>query len=199
MKADLTMQHKGFTLIEVLVALFILSAMALISYRGLSAVLTAREQVSSETKKWQGVTTFLARFEQDIQLSASYPARTATGNVSTWIGSTDSQRVPQIEFSRFPSLNDSGTPRHIGYTLNANNEIELWLWSSLDVVPNKLPARYPVLRNVREFTLHYLTTDLAWVDSWPLLPGNTNTPLAVQLHITLTSGEKVVRVYSLKS
>lgn len=199
MKPILPMQHKGFTLIEVLVALLILSAMALMSYRGLSAVLTAREQVTTETKKWQSVTAFLSRFEQDIQLSASYPARSVSGNTASWIGSTDSQRVPQIEFSRFASSNDSGTPHRIGYTLNTNNEIELWLWSSVDTVPNVTPVRYPLLRNVKEFTLRYLSPDLVWADSWPLLPGNTNMPLAVQLHITLISGETVVRVYSLKS
>lgn len=46
---------RGFTLIEVLTALLVLSLLALMSYRGLSAVLDAREHVRAETEKWRRV------------------------------------------------------------------------------------------------------------------------------------------------
>ena len=38
-------EHDGFTLIELLTALLILSLLALLSYRGLSTVLDARQQI----------------------------------------------------------------------------------------------------------------------------------------------------------
>src|SRR4051812_16355559 len=52
---------RGFTLIELMIALLILSIVALMSYRGLVAVLDAREHVAGETAKWRRVASFLAR------------------------------------------------------------------------------------------------------------------------------------------
>jgi len=75
----------GFTLIELLTALLILSALALMSYRGLGAVLDAREHVTKETDKWRRVAAFFARFERDIQLAAPRPVRTVSGIAAAYI------------------------------------------------------------------------------------------------------------------
>src|SRR5262249_27229329 len=50
--------RQGFTLVELLVALLVLSLLALTSYRGLSAVLDARQHVSAESEKWRRVAAF---------------------------------------------------------------------------------------------------------------------------------------------
>ena len=68
---------RGFTLIELLTALLILSLLALMSYRGLGAVLDAREHVRQETEKWRSVAAFFARFERDVQLAAPRPVLAA--------------------------------------------------------------------------------------------------------------------------
>ena len=64
---------RGFTLIELLTALLVLSLLALMSYRGLGAVLDAREHVKYETDKWRRVAVFFARFERDVELAAPRP------------------------------------------------------------------------------------------------------------------------------
>jgi len=76
---------RGFTLIELLVALLILSALALMSYRGLGAVLDARVHVTRETDKWRHVATFFARFERDVQLAAPRSVRGLSGTAA-WLG-----------------------------------------------------------------------------------------------------------------
>jgi general secretion pathway protein J len=90
---------RGFTLIELMSALLILSLLAVMSFRGLSAVLDARDQVRRETEKWRGVAAFFAHLQRDAQLS-SRPLRAAPG---------------RVEFSR------------AAYELNQNREIELVL------------------------------------------------------------------------
>ena len=79
----------GFTLIEILSALLILSLLALMSYRGLGAVLDAREHTRNETDKWRRVASFFARFERDVQLAAPRPVRfAATATMDTTMGAT---------------------------------------------------------------------------------------------------------------
>lgn len=189
----------GFTLIELLTALLILSLLALMSYRGLGAVLDAREHVGQETDKWRHVVSFFARFERDVQLAAPRPVRAASGIAPAWRGRAGATAEPRLEFSRFASAEGVDTPRRLAYRLNEKQEIELWLWPGLDVAPDAVPVRYPVLTGVTKFELQYLDANLAWVDTWPATGRDLPIPQAVQLRIVLASGEEIVRVFALRS
>ena len=57
----------GFTLIEVLVALFILALMALMAWRGIDALVTSREVAQTHLDGSMKLQTVLQQFEQDIQ------------------------------------------------------------------------------------------------------------------------------------
>lgn len=191
--------QRGFTLIELLTALLILSLLALMSYRGLGAVLDAREHVTRETGKWRQVTAFFARFERDVQLAAPRAVRSASGNAPAWLVRPGATLEPRLEFSRFASVEGVDSARRLAYRLNERQEIELWLWPGLDVAPDALPARHPVLSGVTKFELHYLNAEFAWADVWPALPGDGAIPRAVRLRIVLASGEELVRVFALNS
>jgi general secretion pathway protein J len=194
---------RGFTLIEIMSALLVLSLLALMSYRGLGAVLDAREHTRYETDKWRRVAAFLARFERDVQLAAPRPVRSAadtgTGTAPAWLGERSSTEQTRLEFSRFAATEGVDSARRIAYRLNEKNEVELWLWPGLDVAPDTLPARYPVLAGVQTFELQYLNPGLVWVNVWPSSPADPPIPQAVRLRIVLASSEEIVRVFALQS
>ena len=188
---------RGFTLIELLITLLIMSVLALVSYRGLGAVVDTREHVAQETVKWRSVAAFFARFERDVQLAMPRAVRTAVGNAPAWQGTPGSVR--RLEFSRFAAAEGVDTARRIAYGLNEKHEIELWVWPGLDVAPTALPERYPLLEGVIGFDLQYLNAGLAWVNTWPVTESETAIPRAVQLRLVLASGEQIVRIFELKS
>lgn len=199
MRRDHRGRGRGFTLIELLCALLVLSLLGLMSYRGLGAVLDAREHVRVESEKWRRMQSFFARFERDVRLAAPRPVRTISGSAAAWRGRPDATEEPLLEFSRFASTEGVDAARRLGYGLNDRQEIELWLWPGLDVAPGTLPARYPVLGGVKEFELQYLNSKLAWASTWPVSPGDPPIPLAVRLRILLGSGEELVRMFALTS
>ena len=176
-------QSRGFTLIELLAALLILSLLALMSFRGLGAVLDAREHVRQETEKWRSAAAFFSRFQRDMQLSAPRPMLAA---------------ARRIEFSRFAAAEGIDAPRRVGYQLNDSREIELLLWPAFEPAPGAQPSRYSLLTGVAEFQLQYLGSDLAWVDAWPRTERDPPLPQALRLRVVLASGEELVRVFSLK-
>ena len=186
---------QGFTLIELLSALLILSLLAVMSFRGLSAVLDARDQVARETHKWQRVAAFLSRFERDIGLSAPRPVRALAGSAPAWIGAPGTG----LEFSRFASAEGLDVARRVAYRLNPNREIEIALWPGLDLAPGAQPARYAVLSGVAEFDVQYLDRARAWVPAWPAAAGDPPLPRAVRLRLRLSTGEELVRVFALQS
>ena len=198
MKPSAGFAMRGFTLIELLTALLILSALALMSYRGLGAVLDAREHVTRETDKWRRVAAFVARFERDVNLAAPRPVRSDSGIAPAWRGIHAATTEPLLEFSRFASVEGMDSARRLAYRLNERQEIELWLWAGLDIAPGTLPARYPVLANVTTFELQYLNANLAWVDGWPGSRLDSPIPQAVRLRIVLVSGEEIVRIFGLR-
>jgi general secretion pathway protein J len=186
--------QRGFTLIELMVALLILSLLAMMSFRGLGAVLDARDQVRQETVKWKRVAAFFSRFQRDAQLSAPRPVRSASGTAPAWRGEAGAG----VEFSRFASAEGLDVARRVAYQLSENHEIELLLWPGLDVAPSAQPARYAVLSGVSSFEVHYLDAALEWVDAWPRLARDPPLPRAVRLRIALASGEELVRIFALQ-
>ena len=190
---------RGFTLIEVMTALLVLSLLALMSYRGLGAVLDAREHVRHETDKWRSVAAFFGRFERDVELAAPRPVRGPAGIAPAWLGTPRGTAAAGLEFSRFASNAGIDTARRIGYRLNDKNEVELWLWPGLDLAPDAKPARYAVLTGVKTFELQYLNPALVWVNAWPSTPTDQPIPRAVRLRIVLATNEEIVRVFVLQS
>jgi general secretion pathway protein J len=167
------MRPRGFTLIELMCALVILSLLALMSFRGLSAVLDARDQVRQESEKWKAVAAFYSRFQRDLQLSAPSPV----------LGT-----AARFEFSRLAMAERADVPRRVAYALNADREIEL----TLDA------ARHPVLSAVAQFELQYLDPAFVWVEAWPRTERDPPLPHAVRLRLVLGSGEELVRIFSLR-
>lgn len=199
-----SMSH-GFTLIELLTALIILSLLALMSYRGLGAVLDAREYVRQETEKWQRVTSFFTRFERDMQLAAPRPVRVASAAVPAWHGrlhaTPEGASLSYLDFSRFASAEGVDAMRRIGYRLSEKQEIELWLWPGLDIAPGVQPDRYPILTGVTKLELQYLNADRLWMNTWPdMMAGSpvaaiSSIPQAVRVRIVLASGEEIERIF----
>ena len=190
---------RGFTLVEILVALLMLSLLALMSYRGLGAVLDAREHIRQDSAKWERIALFFVRFQRDVELAAPRPVRFGASVAPAWVGGRNETAQARLEFSRFASNEDIDTAHRIGYLLNDKGEIELLLWPGLDVDPDTVPKHYPVLVGVKIFELQYMNAALAWVDAWPSAPNDLPIPRAVRLRIVLSSDEEIVRVFVLQS
>lgn len=188
----------GFTLIELLTALLVLSILALISYRGLAAVLDARAHVTVETEKWRKVAAFFSRFERDVQLAAPRLVRIPSGEMPAWLGRLEPSADPRLEFSRFSSIEGIDVAQRTGYRLNEKQEIELWLWPGLDIAPGAAPVRHVVLAGVTTLEMQYLNSESVWVDAWPGTRLDPPIPRAVRVHLVLASREEIVRVFVLK-
>jgi general secretion pathway protein J len=189
-------RNSGVTLIEVLTALLMLSIIALISFRGLGSILDARDQAAAQTQKWRRLAIFFERFERDVSMAAPRPITAENQFYPAWYGISGSRSDSSLEFSRFASINGPDSPRRLGYRLNENKEIELWLWPGLDRASGAA-ARHVVLAGVATFELQYLNRDLTWLSVWPGTTGDRPIPRAVRVRLVLSSGEEIIRIFEL--
>lgn len=195
--------HQGFTLVELLVALFILVLLSVAGYRGLNAVLQTREHVAQETRKWQHLAFFFSRLEQDVAQAVHRPIRDAGGLTQPeWIGRevVVAENEAQLTFTR-AGMPDQGAamlaPQRIGYRLQQGSIIML-RWPYLDQAPLSVPLRYPLLDGVRDFHLRYLDANGNWLSLWPAAGQTGGLPTALEAEVTLDSGEKITRVFALQ-
>ena len=72
---------KGFTLVEVIIALAIFAVLSIIGYKGISSLIQTKERVQIEDAKWQELMVFFDRFEFDIKQSINRPIRNRDNDI----------------------------------------------------------------------------------------------------------------------
>lgn len=193
----------GFTLIELLVALMILTFISVAGYSGLNAVLQTREHVADETRKWQHLAFFFSRLELDIAQAVHRPIRDPSGNISPeWIGHNVvvGDNDAELSFTR-AGMNDQGIemlpPQRIAYRFE-RGAIVMLRWPTLDQAPATNPTRNTLLEGVSLFKLRYLDSNNIWQEIWTPSTATLVTPSALELNITLNSGEQISRIFALQ-
>ena len=166
------MRQRGFTLVEMLVALTIFALMSVLAYRGLAAVLQTREHLTEDNQRWRDIALTLAQLEQDVSMAVDRPVRDSgdlplpalVGNPQA-LGANDAQ----LSFSRMGMAWQTGVladvQRH-GYRLN-NGTLEQLVWPVLDQAPHSAPEVHALLDGVRRFELRYLDGSGNWQPRWP--------------------------------
>ena len=199
-------RSRGFTLIEVLIALTIFAIMSALAYRGLTSILDARDRVAQENRKWREISIFFARLEADLVNAVARDIRNSNNlTEAAFIGNASfaKETEGQLMFTRMGLPGASGTlaaPQRFGYRIKQGIVEEL-VWPVLDQGQRTVPAVYPLLAGVSTLRLRYLDSANQWRDTWPGLGSGTTPPLpkAVEVVLTLDSGETITRLLLLLS
>jgi general secretion pathway protein J len=192
--------NKGFTLIEVMVAILIFAIMAGIAYRGLNSVLDARARIVEDNRKWREVALAFAMVDRDVVAAADRKARSRDDlELLPFVGD-----IGEFEFSR---MGDGNTPaRRVDYRLSAG-ALEMLVYPSIDAAPRDTASAFTLLRGVQSMTARFLDAKGQWLGRWPdpaITPSAAAAagkkeplPRAVALTLTLDSGEDMTRVFAL--
>lgn len=193
---------RGFTLVELLVALAIFAVMAVAAYRGLSVMLDARARIEQENQKWRGMALFFARLENDLGAVLERPVRGAADLPLPALSGKVLAVAPdeaQLAFTRSGDGGQAGVlaaPRRVGYRLRGE-AVELLTWEVLDQAPRSSPAASPALNGVTQFDLRYLDRNGNWQQQWPPAGQDGGLPSALEVRLRLNSGEEARRVFAL--
>ena len=175
---------RGFSLLELMIAVALLALLAAMSYRGLSSIVGSQAAVQAETRRWSDLAAVMAQLGQDLSLALARPESTAPGElVITRRGDADAGAA------------HSG-PRRVGYRLR-DGALEYVVWPSAPARAAE-PVASAVLDRVAGFELRALAADGGWT---PLraAPGQAAVlPRAVEVQIVLAGGERIARLFVLQ-
>lgn len=195
--ARLRRSSRGFTLLELLVALSIFALVSVIAYTGLQTTLTTRDQVQAGAERLNQLQRTFSIIEQDLTQAINRSIRDRFGDprapMLTELGS--------LEWTRGGQANPLGLERaslqRVGYLLEDDTLVRQ-LWLALDQPYEPQTRSTELLTGVEELEFRFLDENRDWLDDWP--PADSTAaplPRVVEIRLELTDLGSVSRLFLL--
>ncbi len=193
---------RGFTLLEILVAMVILAVMGLMAYRGVSEARVAVANAESHLERLRAVQRSVQLMVTDFRTLTRRPVREPIGDGQRATLLRDPNSVALAELSRGGWPNGAGTPRgtvqRVVYRVE-DGKLLREHWTVMDATLSTPPVRRELLAGVERVEIRYLTSGREWIADWP--PYNNTAdlgfymrPLAVELTLVLTDFGEIRRI-----
>lgn len=208
---------RGFTLVEVLIALAITAFVAAIAFTSFTTVLNGVESSQATAERVYQVNRAWMMISRDLEQFVARPIRDEFGELEPAMQGGMAARFP-LSFTRGGWHNPVGHPRSELQRVSYRLEDEI-LWRDsypvLDRSGETLVQEVALLEGVEELQLLFLdgtdnantvgsTSELEtrnWPDSWVIdtsQPGSVlNPPLAVEIRLQLSDWGEMRRIYAL--
>ena len=196
--------QSGFTLMEVLVALFILSILSITAVSGLNAVLRSQSQQVGVAHQLQALQFTYTWLEQDLNEYVTRDVLNAHG-----------ERLPSLMLSSDYELNKVGVPgiiqlvltrggikeprnlsslQRVAYALQ-DKQLIRYTWPVLDAVNTTVVESRILLHNIARIQLRYLSERGTYYNNWRDYTGTALLPQAIEWQITDEEGRAVTWLF----
>jgi general secretion pathway protein J len=169
------MRCRGFTLLELLVALAIFAVLATTTYAGLVNILSQRAAVEEQAGRLQALQRSHRQLERELAQFAGRGIRDGFGDTQPALQLGG--QAPGLEFTHGGWLNPLGRPRavlqRVRYVLDQDRLLR-FSWQVLDRAQDSEPLEQVMLEGVRSLQVRLLDEANEWHEQWPpeaLLPG----------------------------
>ncbi len=207
---------KGFTLIEILISLFIFTIVALIMTKALHSVLAAQSATEQAAEQLRETQFALLLISRDLEQALDRPVYNQDGSVEgPFIGKRAQLVLTHGGFANPDGALISSALQRSGYRLEKDQLIRD-TWTALDPAPHTLPDSRVLLKGVKDFSFRYLDHKNVFHSFWPpdsentqptssstanvvskaleVLQGGTKLPRAVEIKITFNQGGKIEQI-----
>jgi general secretion pathway protein J len=197
--------RKGFTLIEVLVALAVFGVMSMLAYAALGSTLSNADYLSDRMDRLQSIQRAVRYLSTDLFQLVPRPVRNELGDGFDPALETTLSSEFAIELTRGGWGNPAGLPRgtmqRVAYRLE-DDELVRYYWTVLDRTYANEPIATVLLDNVESLYFRFYTGDGEFSEVWPpqVQLGVTqirSRPRAVEIVLTLADQGEIRRLLEL--
>jgi len=194
--------RRGFTLIEVLVALAVFAIMSALAYGTLNQTMISAEILSARMDRLQAIQRTMRQVSQDFMQLTPRPVRDELGGTLAASLRTNVQSGYALELTRGGWTNPIGLPRgtlqRVAYRLE-DNELIRSHWNVLDRTFSNQVISVTLLDEVESIIFRFMQENGEWSEQWPPLQrtgplGLRYRPRAVQVILTLIDEGELTRL-----
>ncbi|WP_245391572.1 type II secretion system minor pseudopilin GspJ [Thioflexithrix psekupsensis] len=158
--------EKGFTLLELLIALSIFALIAVMAYGGLGTVLELSAHTQEQAQYWKKIQFTLARLQQDVEYFTPRSIRNPYGDVEPALSAQGDSVVWTRDGWLNPLQQTRSALQRVRYRYENGG---LWRdqWVVLDQAQDSQPYSILMLDNVEQIKWQFLDQDHVWHDVWP--------------------------------
>lgn len=188
---------RGFTLLELIIALAVFALMSAMAYSGLQSVLETRQHVELQAEQLKHVQIAWATVERDITQAIGRRLRDGNGDLLPVLRGGNNI----LEFSRIGWNNPNQRPRsaiqHVLWHWE-NEKLKRSTWLVLDQSPTSLPQDAVVLADVKAFELRFMDEQRQWQLLWPSGGENEDRlPRAIEVTLDIPGWGRISRLFKL--
>ena len=197
-------QARGFTLIEMLVAVFLLAVLGGAGFSMLFQMNTTRGVVIAQADRLTELQRTFYWMSEDFSQAVDRPVRSASDDrTPSFLYSVQGDSIIEMSRSGWTNPAREVSParsdmQRVSYSLDDDRLIRSY-WYHLDTTEDEPTKRRQMLDEVEDLTLRFLDREGSWHDSWPPLdvleePG---MPAAVEVRLQLEDLGSVNRLFAL--
>ena len=197
---------RGFTLLELLVAIAVFAILAVVAYGGLNTMLNLSHRATLQTERLTKIQTAVMILSQDFNQIVNRPIRDEFGDTQPSFLGGGMRGGQGVEFTRGGRRNPGGFARaslqRVGYTLRDGQLLRL-SWQVLDRAQDSAPISQMIIDQVNALDFRFLDNAGEWHDQWPLDNTAQATlipqplPRAVEVAIDFQDLGRITRLYPL--
>jgi general secretion pathway protein J len=200
----LATRARGFTLLELLIAITIFAVIATFVYTGLAVVLDTKRQTDDYLERLTKLQLGLNLMQRDIEQAVDRPVRDEFGDPLPAMRS-GGQSTLLLELTRGGYANPMQLPRstlqRVGYQLEDETLYRV-TWPELDRAQNTEPHRQPLFDGVKGIEIVYYDQAMKKKAEWPMQnTGNLQTgpapalPKAIEIDIEMDKWGNIRRLF----
>lgn len=196
------MRARGFTLLEVLVAVFVFGIVATLAYGGYNQLIRQSEIVESNASRTRAIQAAVQRMSEDFAMIEPRPVREPLGESLEPALRSGEDTEALAELTRSGWSNPAGVSRstlqRVAYALQ-DNKLRRAYWNALDRTQTAEPTDAVLLDRVRSASFRFMDQNQGWHEQWPPLDYSGADaarlrPIAVEITLDLEDWGKLVRL-----
>lgn len=195
---------RGFTLLELLVALSIFSVLSVMAYGGLQTVISTKKSTDKSADRISEVQLVMTRISNDLRQAVTRKIRDEYGDFLPAM-QTSKNGDEAVSWTRAGYRNPAQLKRsnvqRISYKLEQQKLIRV-TWPVLDRAQDTKALEIEVLSNIDSVEWRFLNNSSEWISDWPEAGGKAEQfplPKAVEFTFELQDWGKLRRIILLAS
>jgi len=192
--------NKGFTLIEVIIAMSIFAIVSILAYSGLHSVISSKTHTEGALDRLQELQMSMLTLAGDMQHLSARNGHDALGGTLLKLTTQDSDYI--VSFTRNgwrnPAEQARSTLQRVAYRLDEDKLIRMY-WTHVDRADDELVVERTLMTNIESLELRFLNDKNEWKTDWPSADNLAASdpiglPSAVEITLNMHDWGKIIRL-----